>query len=135
MAEKIPGNLRRPEHLLSVLRKLVVYFKSLLMTKELQVLSPLLLVGQLHEKYFVEQRTLKFVQKRLHVMFNTLKVDTAEYHALNLIAGFATVLSTYFKGMSVLIEPSPPESNQSDPVVQLFCHDASLCLKSVFSKF
>jgi hypothetical protein len=54
LAEKMPGNLRRPEYLLSVLRKLIVYFKSLLTSKEVQVLSPLVLVGQLHERFFVE---------------------------------------------------------------------------------
>ena len=35
LREKMPGNLRKPEHLVSVLRKLVVYFKSLLASKEL----------------------------------------------------------------------------------------------------
>lgn len=56
----MPGNLRRPEHLLSVLRKLVVYFKSLLESKTLQIVSPLILVGQLHDRFFIEQRTLKY---------------------------------------------------------------------------
>lgn len=61
LPEKMPGNLRRPEYLLATLRKLIVYFKSLLSAKEVQYLSPLVLVGQLYERYFVEQRTLKFV--------------------------------------------------------------------------
>lgn len=70
----MPGNLRRPEHLISVLRKLIVYFKTLLGSKELSIVSPLILVGQLHDRYFIEQRTLKFAQKRLQILLNTLAI-------------------------------------------------------------
>ena len=59
--EKMPGNLRRPLHFLPVLRKIIVYFKQLMSAKEMQVFSPLVLVGQLQEKYFIDQRSLKFV--------------------------------------------------------------------------
>lgn len=95
-----------------------------------------MLVGNLHEKYFIEQRTLKFVQKRLQMLFNTLMIsDISQYSALNLVASFATMLSTYYKGFTVLIEPFPPGSTVPNPVLQLYCHDASLCLRPIINKF
>jgi len=39
--EAMPGNIRKASHFLPFLRKLIVYFKKLLSTKELQMLSPL----------------------------------------------------------------------------------------------
>lgn len=58
-----------------------------------------------------------------------------DLHALNLVASFATILSTYFKGYTVVIEPSPPESALADPVLQLFCHDASFVMRPIFKTF
>lgn len=57
------------------------------------------------------------------------------YKALDLVGSFTTILSTYFNGMTVLIEPSPPESSLLNPVIQLFCHDTSICLLPICSKF
>ena len=45
--EAVPGNIRKADHFLPVLRKLIVFFKKLLDSKELQMLSPLTLVYQL----------------------------------------------------------------------------------------
>lgn len=70
------------------------------------------------------------------MLLNTIKVvDLAPYRALDLVASFATVLSTYFKGFTVLIEPCPPETSQPNPVIQLFCHDAALCMQPLFKRF
>ena len=55
-----------------VLRKLIVYFKVLLNSKALQMVSPLTLVYRLQEEYFIDQRTLKFTSQRLHILLNTL---------------------------------------------------------------
>jgi DNA excision repair protein ERCC-2 len=35
LEERIPGNIRKAEHFMPVLRKLIVYFKQKLATKEL----------------------------------------------------------------------------------------------------
>ena len=45
--EAVPGNIRKAVHFLPVLRKLIVFFKKLLDSKELQMISPLTLVYQL----------------------------------------------------------------------------------------
>lgn len=48
--EAIPGNIRKADHFLPVLRKLIVYFKKLLSAKELKCLSPLQLVYELQSE-------------------------------------------------------------------------------------
>lgn len=58
--ESIPGSIRKAEHFLPMLRKLIVYLKELLSKKQLQMLSPLKLVYDLQKEYLIEQRSLKF---------------------------------------------------------------------------
>lgn len=108
--EAIPGNIRKADHFLPVLRKLIVYFKKLLSEKELQMLSPLQLVYKLQQEYFIEQRTLKFCQSRLASLLNALEViNVDDFRSLNLVANLATLLSTYYKGFTVIVEPFPEE--------------------------
>ena len=134
--EAVPGNIRKADHFLPVLRKLIVYFKKLLDRKELQMLSPLTLVYALQKEYFIDQRTLKFTTQRLSILLNTLQVrDIDEFGSLNLVANLATLISTYFKGFVVIIEPYPEDQLQHDPLLQFYCLDASLATKPVFSKF
>jgi DNA excision repair protein ERCC-2 len=111
LLEPIPGNIRKAEHFLPFLRKLIVYFKKIMSTKEVQILSPLSIVYELQKDYMIEQRSLKFTHKRFCCLLNTLKVtNTSEFSDLNLVANLATMLSTFFKGFAVIIEPQ-----QKDP--------------------
>lgn len=74
------------------------------------MLSPLQLVYKLQEEYFVEQRTLKFAFTRLQTLLNTLEVENVEeFGPLSLVASLATLVSTYFKGFVVIIEPYPED--------------------------
>ena len=108
--ESIPGNMRKAEHFLPTLRKLIVYLKELLRSKQPEMLSPLSLVYKLQEQYFIDQRTLKFCQQRLALLLNTLQVNNIEeFRALNLVANLATLIATYFKGFVVIVEPYPED--------------------------
>jgi len=42
--EAIPGNIRKAEHFLPLLKKLIIYFKELMKSKELLIMSPLKVV-------------------------------------------------------------------------------------------
>ena len=42
--ESMPGNIRKAEHFLPLLKKLIIFFKDLMKSKELLILSPLKLV-------------------------------------------------------------------------------------------
>jgi DNA excision repair protein ERCC-2 len=59
-----------------------------------------------------------------------------EFNALSLVADFATLVGTYSKGFSLILEPYDERyPNIPDPVLQLSCLDASLAIKPVFERF
>lgn len=67
---------------------------------------------------------------------NTLQIATVdEFQPINIVADFATLLSTYYKGFSVIIEPYPQDNLIYDPLLQFYCLDASIATKPVFGRF
>ena len=134
--ESIPGSIRKAEHFLPMLRKLIVYLKELLSKKQLQMLSPLKLVYDLQKEYLIEQRSLKFCQPRLLMLLNTLEIaNVDDFRALNLVSNLASLIATYFKGFVVIVEPYPEDHLLFDPMLQFYCMDASLATGPIFSKF
>ena len=127
MKESVPGSIRKAEHFLPMLRKLIVYFKKLLSSNELKMLSPLTIVYELQEQFFIDQRILKFCQERLQMLLNTLEiVNIDEFGSLNLVTNLASLIATYYKGFVVIVEPYPEDQLLFDPLLQFYCMDASL---------
>lgn len=58
-----------------------------------------------------------------------------EFQAITIVADFATLISTYFKGFSVIIEPYPEDNLIYDPLMQFYCLDASIATKPLFNRF
>ena len=52
--ESMPGSIRKAEHFLPMLRKLIVYLKGLLQSTQLKQLTPLHLVYELQEKQMID---------------------------------------------------------------------------------
>ena len=74
------------------------------------MLSPLKLVYELQEQYFIDQRSLKFCHHRLMMLLNTLEVENIdEYRSLNLVANLATLIATYYRGFVIIVEPYPED--------------------------
>lgn len=64
---------------------------------------------------------------------NTLEIAALEeYNPLNIIADFATLISTYYKGFTIIIEPYPEDNLIYDPLLQFYCLDASIAMKPIF---
>lgn len=132
----MPGSIRKAEHFLPMLRKLIVYFKKLLSSNELKMLSPLTIVYELQEQFFIDQRILKFCQQRLQMLLNTLEiVNIDEFGSLNLVTNLASLIATYYKGFVVIVEPYPEDQLLFDPLLQFYCMDASLATQPIFNKF
>lgn len=69
-------------------------------------------------------------------MLNTLEIsDLDSYASINIIADFATLISTYYKGFTLIIEPYPEDNLIYDPLLQFYCLDASIATKPIFEKF
>lgn len=138
LKEAVPGGIRKAEHFLSFMRRVLVCLKENLNDKErrVKILTPLQLLYKLQETFFIDQRSLKFAHDRLSSLMNTLEISNIdEYRAVSLVADFATLLSTYFSGFTVIIDPYPEDNLIYDPLMQFYCLDASLATKPLFAKY
>ncbi|KAL9358887.1 hypothetical protein Peur_047010 [Populus x canadensis] len=137
LREAVPGNIRRAEHFLHVLRRLLQYLTVRLDTENVEKESPISFVASINNQAGIDQKTLKFCYDRLHSLMLTLEItDTDEFLHVQTICDFATLVGTYSRGFSIIIEPFDERMPHiPDPVLQLSCHDASLAIKPVFDRF
>ncbi|GMY16642.1 general transcription and DNA repair factor IIH helicase subunit XPD [Fagus crenata] len=139
LKEAVPGNIRRAEHFLHVLRRLVQYLEGRLETDNVEKEGPVGVVASIDTHAGIDQKTLKFCYDRLHSLMMTLEItDTDEFLHIHIqtICDFATLVGTYTRGFSIIIEPFDERMPHiPDPVLQLSCHDASLAIKPVFDRF
>ncbi|GLT37015.1 hypothetical protein SLA2020_113590 [Shorea laevis] len=137
LKEAVPGNIRRAEHFLHVLRRLVQYLRGRLETENVEKESPVGFLVSINNHAGIDQKALKFCYDRLHSLMLTLEItDTDEFLHIQTICDFATLIGTYARGFSIIIEPFDERMPHiPDPVLQLCCHDASLAIKPVFDRF
>ncbi|KAI3423222.1 General transcription and DNA repair factor IIH helicase subunit XPD [Psidium guajava] len=137
LKEAVPGNIRRADFFLRVLRRFVQYLKGRLETENVEKESPVAFVASVTNQAGIDQKTLKFCYDRLHSLMLTLEItDTDEFLHIQTICDFATLVGTYARGFSIIIEPFDERMpDVRDPVLQLSCHDASLAIKPVFDRF
>ncbi|KAK4363604.1 hypothetical protein RND71_018845 [Anisodus tanguticus] len=137
MKEAVPGNIRKAEHFLSVLRRFVQYLKGRLETDNVEKEGPVAFVASINTQVGIDQKMLKFCYDRLHSLMSTLEItDTDEFLHIQTVCDLATLVGTYSRGFSIIIEPFDERMPHiPDPVLQLTCHDASLAIKPVFERF
>ncbi|KAK9945319.1 hypothetical protein M0R45_010840 [Rubus argutus] len=137
LKEAVPGNIRKADHFLHVLRRLVQYLEGRLETENVEKEFPVGFVNAININAGIDQKTLKFCYDRLHSLMMTLEItDTDEFLHIQTICDFATLVGTYARGFSIIIEPFDERMPHiPDPVLQLSCHDASLAIKPVFDRF
>lgn len=137
LKEAVPGNIRRAEHFIHVLRRLVQYLEGRLDTENVEKEGIVTFVSSIGSQAGIDQKTLKFCYDRLYSLMLTLEItDTDEFLHVQTICDFATLVGTYARGFSIIIEPVDERMPHiPDPVLQLSCHDASLAIKPVFERF
>ncbi|KAK1319632.1 DNA repair helicase UVH6 [Acorus calamus] len=137
LKEAVPGNIRRAERFLAVLRRLVQYLKGRLQAERVETEGPVAFVASVRSQAGIDEKTLKFCYDRLHSLMLTLEItDTDEFLHIQTVCDFATLVGTYTRGFSIIIEPFDERMPHiPDPVLQLSCHDASLAIKPVFDRF
>ncbi|KAL7172353.1 hypothetical protein ACSBR2_031944 [Camellia fascicularis] len=120
LKEAVPGNIRRAEHFLSVLRRLVQYLKGRLQTENVEKEGPVTFVASINAQVGIDQKVLRFCYDRLHSLMMTLEItDTDEFLHIQTICDFATLVGTYTRGFSIIIEPFDERMpNIPDPVLQ-----------------
>ncbi|CAH0478533.1 unnamed protein product [Peronospora belbahrii] len=134
--EAIPGNIRRAEHFVAFMRRLIEYLLQRIRVRQVESETPQAFLHHLHQAISVEIKPMKFCYTRLNSLLRTLEVtNLEEYNSLIHVADFATLVATYAEGFMLIIEPFDGASGVHDPVLQLSCLDASLAIRPVFERF
>lgn len=137
LQEAIPGSIRRAEHFISFMKRFIEYLKTRM--KVLHVISetPISFLQHLKQLTFIDKKPLRFCSERLSLLVRTLEINEIDdFMALKDIATFATLVSTYEMGFTLILEPFETENaTVPNPILRLSCLDASIAIKPVFDKF
>ncbi|KAI3835020.1 hypothetical protein MKX03_007313 [Papaver bracteatum] len=136
LMQHVSGNIRRAEHFISALRRLISYLEMRL-RENVEIETLLTVANSIDKKAGIDEKVLRFCYDRLRSLMMTLEItNTDEFLCIQTICNFATLVGTYRKGFSVIMERFDERTPHiSDPVLQLCCHDASLAMKPVFERF
>ncbi|KAF8582332.1 DNA repair helicase [Ramaria rubella] len=137
LKEAIPGNIRKAEHFVAFLKRFVEYLKTRMRVLHVVAETPLSFLQHLKDITFIERRPLRFCAERLQSLVRTLELTALdEYHALQKVASFATLVATYEKGFLLILEPFETENaTVPNPIFHFTCLDPSLAIKPVFERF
>lgn len=137
MQEAVPGNIRKAEHFVTFLKKVVEFFKKRLQGSSVEKEFPEGFMHDIYVKTALEKKALKFTYSRLNSLLRTLEITALEeFTPLQEVANFATLVSTYTTGFSVITEPlGSVIAGVQEPLLQLCCLDASLAIQPVFKRF
>lgn len=143
--EAVPGNIRRAEHFIGFMKKVVEHLKARLRAVAgpnggVQSETPLAFLHRLTHGTALEAKPLRFAYSRLASLLRTLEVSNLdEFNALTDVADFATLLATYSEGVAkfaIIMEPNGSSiPGAVDPVIQLSCLDSSLAIAPLFKRF
>lgn len=133
--EFAPGNLRNSNHFVSTVKRFMEFLKTKLKTSHLTTESTKSFLSTLEDLTCVDKKTLRFCSHRLTLLTSNLNFEDSELHHLKTVLKFASLLSIYSKGFSVIFEPYDSMAQVFNPVLSLSCLDASTAIKHVFKKF
>ena len=137
--EAVPGSIRKGEHFVAFMKRLVEYVKVRLRVQHVVQESPAGFLADIERKVCIERKPLRFCAERLASLLRSLELSNSEYSCLTVISHFATLVSTYTKGFTIIIEPTDEKVagmvGVINPILNLSCLDASIAMRPVFEKF
>ena len=131
--EAIPGNIRKAEHFLALLRRFLEFLRLKMKTQHVTSESPASFLQHIREMTFIERKPLRMCSERLGSLVQTLELNNLEeLSSLQRIADFATIVSTYLNGFTILFEPFENLSESGglipNPILHLCCLDATIAM-------
>ncbi|XP_078592017.1 general transcription and DNA repair factor IIH helicase subunit XPD-like [Branchiostoma floridae x Branchiostoma japonicum] len=137
LQEAVPGNIRTAEHFVGFMKRFLEYLKSRLRIQHVVQETPASFLKDLKEKVCLDRKPLRFCSERLNSLIRTLEIaDLTDFSPLILLANFATLVSTYMKGFTLIMEPFDDRTPTiSNPILNFSCMDASIAIKPVFDRF
>jgi DNA excision repair protein ERCC-2 len=142
LEEAVPGNIRRAEHFVIFMKRFVEYVKTRIRVQHKVQESPPAFLKDIQSKVLIDRKPLRFCFERLKSLLKSLELaDVENYASLIVVANFATMVSTYTQGFTIIIElpddrpVSASALNPVSPVLYFACLDASIAIKPVFERF
>ncbi|KAH8833653.1 hypothetical protein DL96DRAFT_1754759 [Flagelloscypha sp. PMI_526] len=137
LKEAIPGNIRKAEHFVAFLKRFVEYLKTRMRVLHVVAETPLSFLQHLKDITYIERRPLRFCAERLQSLIRTLELSRLDEHAaIQKVANFATLVSTYEKGFLLILEPFETDNATTpNPVFHFTCLDPSIAIKPIFERF
>lgn len=106
LQEAVPGNIRNAEHFISFLKRFVEYLKTRLRVQHVVQESSIGFLKDVQQKVCIERKPLRFCAERLASLLRTLEIaDLTDFSPIILITHLATLVSTYTKGFTIIVEP------------------------------
>ena len=143
--ESVPGNIRRAEHFIQFMKKVVEHLKTRLDSITgpnggVMSETPLAFLHRMTNGTSLETKPLRFSYSRLNSLLRTLQVSNIDdFNSLGDVADFSTLLATYSEGVAkfaIIMEPNGSNiPGASDPCIQLSCLDSSLAIAPIFKRF
>ncbi|KAF7457844.1 DNA repair helicase [Cryptosporidium felis] len=132
----IPGSIRRAEHFITIMKKLILYLQEYIRVYSTRIEGPLTFIKHLEASCYIQSGLLKFCDERLRSLLNTLRIiESDQYSPLELVCTFFTILGSYSKGFIVIVDPYPEVSGLYDPVIQLSCLDSSIAMRPILKRY
>ena len=104
LQEAVPGNIRKGEHFVAFMKRLVEYLKTRLRVQHVVQESPAGFLSDIARKVCIERKPLRFAAERLASLVRTLEISHSnDFSPLTVISHFATLVSTYTKGFTLII--------------------------------
>lgn len=137
LEEAVPGNIRNAEHFVGFLKRFVEYLKTRLRVQHVVQESPAGFLKDVFQKVCIERKPLRFCHERLASLLRTLEIsDLTDFSPLILVTHLATLVSTYTKGFTIIVEPFDDKTpTVSNPILHFSCLDSSIAIKPVFDRF
>merc|ERR1712240_391634 len=136
--EAVPGSIRKGEHFVAFLKRFIEYVKLRLRVQHVVQESPAGFLTDIQKKVCIERKPLRFCAERLANLIRTLEIShAADSSPLTCISHFATLVSTYTRGFTIIIEPTEDKVVGAviNPILHLSCLDASIAIRPVFERF
>eukprot|EP01063_Lacrimia_lanifica_P007446 TRINITY_DN14744_c0_g1_i1.p1 TRINITY_DN14744_c0_g1~~TRINITY_DN14744_c0_g1_i1.p1 ORF type:complete len:784 (+),score=311.29 TRINITY_DN14744_c0_g1_i1:103-2454(+) len=138
--ELIPGNMRKAEHFVGMLKRLTEYFHERFSQRStrIEAYTPAEALRNIREQVMVTAKQLGFSQDRLRMLLRTLNEIGEHYRELQLMVHLLTTLATYEnEGFKVVLEPEEATTSNThwDSAFSLVCCDASIAMRNVFNKY
>nr|CAG4636787.1 EOG090X01B4 [Ceriodaphnia reticulata]SVE72778.1 EOG090X01B4 [Ceriodaphnia reticulata] len=137
LEEAVPGSIRNAEHFVAFMKRVVEYIKTRLRVQHVVQESPAGFLRDIHTKVCIDRKPLRFTAERLASLIRTLEIsDLTDFSPLVSVSHFATLVSTYTKGFTIIIEPFEDRApTVSNPILYFSCLDSSIAIKPIFNRF